>query len=82
MRTVRIDEVKGTRFAAPYAPTIKHLVAPSTTGLTCLWPAPGERHRLISAATESLRVRFAVVPPFTAEDFAAAHLLAEARPDA
>ena len=127
MHTVHVEEVAGTRFPAPHARTIKHLVAPWTTGSTHLWlgvsevdagsssnphrhprqeeifvvlegsgiiavdgvsvpvrpgsvvlVAPGEQHQLISTAAERLRVLSAVAPPFSAEDFAAAHRPAEA----
>lgn len=37
MRTVHLDEIAGTRFPAPHARTIKHVVAPWTTGSTRLW---------------------------------------------
>ena len=37
MHTVHIDEVAGTRFPAPHARMIRHLVAPWTTGTTHLW---------------------------------------------
>lgn len=37
MHTVHIDEVEGTRFPAPHSRTIKHLVAPWSTGSARLW---------------------------------------------
>lgn len=37
MHAVHIDEVAGTRFPAPHARTIRHVVAPWTTGSTRLW---------------------------------------------
>lgn len=37
MRTVHLDEVSGKRFPSPHARTIKHVVAPWTTGSTRLW---------------------------------------------
>lgn len=37
MRALHLNEVTGTRFPAPHARTIRHLMAPWTTGSTHLW---------------------------------------------
>lgn len=49
MHTVHIDEVAGTRFSAPHARTIKHVIAPWTTGSAHVWLGVSE----VDAASSS-----------------------------